>query len=180
MIQVEAAGPGESVAAPARRGGEAIGSPARGRGVWGIPPAILVAVAAARALAIIAQVTGKGILLNHGALIQGRPPLLRPPPLWLALLRFCLAWQVMVVAMMLPSALPMLRLFRAPSVKAPHSRAALQPRGPGDAAGRVRPPGPRGHRAGSPGIALADALVSVGRLGSGGRIICGSSLVSCG
>jgi predicted metal-binding membrane protein len=84
-----------------------------------------VVVAAAWVLAIIAQVTGKGILLDHGILIQGRPPFFRPPPLWMALLLFCLAWQVMVIAMMLPSALPMLRLFRAASASAPRSGAAL-------------------------------------------------------
>jgi predicted metal-binding membrane protein len=83
------------------------------------PTVILVAIAAAWVLSIVAQTTGKATLLNHGSLIEGRAPFFQPPPLVLAIPLFLLAWQVMVMAMMLPSTLPMLRLFRAASASAP-------------------------------------------------------------
>lgn len=84
-----------------------------------IPPAIILAIAAAWVVAVVAQSNGKAALLNHGHLIEGDGPLSPPPPLWLALPMFLLAWQVMVVAMMLPSSLPMVRLFRATSAGQP-------------------------------------------------------------
>jgi predicted metal-binding membrane protein len=79
------------------------------------PPAVLAAVALAWLVTIVAQSSGRAVLLNHGRLIEGVPPFLKPPPLWVALPLFLLAWQVMVVAMMLPSSLPMVRLFTAAS-----------------------------------------------------------------
>jgi predicted metal-binding membrane protein len=87
-----------------------------------IPPAALVAIALAWLATIGAQSSGKAVLLNHGHLIEGGP-FEAPPPLWLALPLFLVAWQVMVVAMMLPSSLPMVRLFRITA--APQPRAAL-------------------------------------------------------
>jgi predicted metal-binding membrane protein len=83
-----------------------------------IPPAVLVAIALAWIATVAAQSSGKAILLNHGRLIEGGP-LSKPPPLWLALPLFLLAWQVMVVAMMLPSSLPLFRLFRVTSARQP-------------------------------------------------------------
>ena len=44
---------------------------------------------------------------------------------WLALPAFLLAWQVMVTAMMLPSSLPLVRLFAKASAKQPRPRAAM-------------------------------------------------------
>jgi predicted metal-binding membrane protein len=88
-----------------------------------IPPAILAAVALAWIVSIAAQSSGAAVLLNHGRLIEGRGPLLPPPPLWLALPLFLVAWQVMVVAMMLPSSLPMFRLFRVTAARQPNSLA---------------------------------------------------------
>ncbi len=41
------------------------------------------------------------------------------PPLGLALIAFLLAWQVMIAAMMLPSSLPLVRLFAAASRRQP-------------------------------------------------------------
>jgi predicted metal-binding membrane protein len=82
-----------------------------------IPVAIPLAIGCAWVLAVLAQSSGKAVLLNHGALIEGTR-FRSPPPLWLALPLFLLAWQVMVVAMMLPSSLPMVRLFRAASARA--------------------------------------------------------------
>ncbi len=87
-------------------------------------PVILVgAVAAAWALSIFAQTTGRAVLLNHGHLIEGSA-LSKPPPLWLALPLFLVAWQVMVAAMMLPSSLPMIRVFRVAASRQPRAQAA--------------------------------------------------------
>jgi predicted metal-binding membrane protein len=64
-------------------------------------------IAAAWATALVAQISGQDYVLNHHELIEGgRFPLL------LAALVFLLAWQLMTVAMMLPSSLPVLRFFR--------------------------------------------------------------------
>jgi predicted metal-binding membrane protein len=77
----------------------------RPRRVLGIPPAVLGAIAVAWALALAAQATGRGRLLGHDELIHSGLPL------WAALGLHLLAWQVMVAAMMLPSSLPLVRLF---------------------------------------------------------------------
>jgi predicted metal-binding membrane protein len=88
------------------------------RGGRRFPPAALAAIALAWAVTIAAQSNGMAALLNHGRLIEGAP-LEPPPPLWLAVPLFLVAWQVMVVAMMLPSSLPMVRLFRATAARQP-------------------------------------------------------------
>ncbi len=75
-------------------------------------------VGAAWALAAAAEVTGRGSLLNHDQLIHGGLP--RP----VALVLFLVAWQFMVAAMMLPSALPLIRLFDRASATQPRARAA--------------------------------------------------------
>jgi predicted metal-binding membrane protein len=72
-----------------------------------VPRAVVVAIAAAWALALVAELTGTAGMLHHDALLEGGPPL------WAALPVFLLAWQAMVAAMMLPSTLPLLRLFDA-------------------------------------------------------------------
>ena len=82
---------------------------ARGR----IPLAIPAAIAVAWVVALVAQSTGKAALVHHDALIEGGPPL------WVALPLFALAWQVMVAAMMLPSTLPMVRIFGAATAQIP-------------------------------------------------------------
>src|SRR5436305_1832267 len=56
-----------------------------------------------------AQVTGTAGTFHHHGPIEGGPPL------WAALLLFLFAWQAMVAAMMLPSSLPLIRLFEAAS-----------------------------------------------------------------
>lgn len=88
-----------------------------------IPPAVLAAIGLAWLVTILAQSSGKAILLNHGRLIEGGPPLWAPPPLWIAVPLFLVAWQVMVVAMMLPSSIPMVRLFHLTSSPQPHRTA---------------------------------------------------------
>ena len=89
-----------------------------------VPMAIPVAIGAAWLVSVLAQTSGRAALLNHGALIEGTP-FHAPPPLWVALPLFLVAWQAMVVAMMLPSTLPMLRLFRATVRSAPRPRVML-------------------------------------------------------
>ena len=74
-----------------------------------LPIAVPVAILVAWAVAVIAQASGKAALLHHDALIEGNLPI------WVALCLFLLAWQVMIAAMMLPSTLPMVRLFAAAS-----------------------------------------------------------------
>lgn len=68
-------------------------------------PLIVGAIAAAWVLAIAAQTTGAGKQLHHGPLIEGHLPLLT------AVVLFLLAWQAMTASMMLPSSLPLIRLF---------------------------------------------------------------------
>jgi predicted metal-binding membrane protein len=74
-----------------------------------------VAVAAAWAVALVAQSTGNAALLHaHGHGSDGAVPLwlvVLTPPFWVTAAVFLIAWQVMVAAMMLPSSLPMIRLF---------------------------------------------------------------------
>ena len=75
-------------------------------------------VAGAWLLAAAAELTGRGSLFNHDTLIHGGLP--RPA----ALALFLVAWQFMVAAMMLPSALPLIRLFDRASAAQPRARAA--------------------------------------------------------
>lgn len=63
--------------------------------------------------------TGAASLLHHDGLIEGGPAA------WIALPAFLLAWQVMVIAMMLPSSLPLVRLFARASAKQARPRAAM-------------------------------------------------------
>ena len=73
------------------------------------PRLVLAAIAAAWALALAAETTGTAGSLHHDALLEDGPPF------WAAILLFLLAWQAMVAAMMLPSSLPLIRLFEATS-----------------------------------------------------------------
>jgi predicted metal-binding membrane protein len=68
---------------------------------------IVAAIAVAWVAAIAADVVGASRVLHHDALIEGGWPL---PA---ALVVFVVAWQLMIVAMMLPSSLPLIRLFVA-------------------------------------------------------------------
>ncbi|MDE2572378.1 MAG: DUF2182 domain-containing protein [bacterium] len=70
-----------------------------------LSPLIPATIAAAWVVAIVAQATGTGRVLHHDALIEGGLPL------WAALVLFAAAWQAMIAAMMLPSSLPLVRLF---------------------------------------------------------------------
>lgn len=80
--------------------------------VWGL-------IVLAWILILLAAITGHGHLLHHDSLVDNSIPLV------LKLLVFLVLWQVMTVAMMLPSSLPMLRLFARVSCGQPHSKLAL-------------------------------------------------------
>ena len=81
----------------------------RGRPRRRAPAPVLAAIAIAWAVAAAAEVTGTAHALHHDALIEGGRPL------WVGVLVFLAAWQAMVAAMMLPSSLPLIRLFDAVS-----------------------------------------------------------------
>jgi predicted metal-binding membrane protein len=84
------------------------------RSAWRGRAPVVVAIAVAWALAIVAEATGNGTKLHHDALIHGTLPK------WEALLLFLVAWQAMIAAMMLPSSLPMVRLFSKTSASQAH------------------------------------------------------------
>ncbi len=72
-----------------------------------VPLAVPAGIAACWAVALAAQLTGRAALLHHDALIEDGPPL------GLGVVLSVVAWEVMIGAMMLPSSVPMLRLFAA-------------------------------------------------------------------
>jgi predicted metal-binding membrane protein len=84
-----------------------------------VPRAIVGVIAFAWALAVVAEISGRGAQLHHDALIEGRLPYA------LALALFLVAWQAMIAAMMLPSSLPLVRLFAAAAAAQPRPRAAM-------------------------------------------------------
>lgn len=77
------------------------------------------AIALAWCIAALAQFSGSAAFLHHDALIE------RGPPLGAALALFILAWLVMVAAMMLPSSLPLMRMFAVVSSAQPQPARAL-------------------------------------------------------
>jgi predicted metal-binding membrane protein len=83
------------------------------------PRAIVVSIAAAWVLAIAGQLGGTAGLLRHDALIQGGIPLV------VALGMSILAWQAMVVAMMIPSSLPLIRMFAHTSLRQSRPHVAV-------------------------------------------------------
>lgn len=72
-----------------------------------IPIGVPLAVATAWLLALAAEATGTAAVLHHDTLLGGGTP-----P-WAAAPVFLLAWQIMIAAMMVPSSLPLIRLFAA-------------------------------------------------------------------
>jgi len=79
-----------------------------------LPRPILVGIAAAWVTAIAAQAAGAAALVHHDALLVGDGP-----PLAVAAIIAVLAWQVMIAAMMLPSSLPLVRLYARATERAP-------------------------------------------------------------
>ncbi|MBV9278238.1 MAG: DUF2182 domain-containing protein [Candidatus Eremiobacteraeota bacterium] len=84
-----------------------------------LSPLIIAAIAGAWLLAIAAQITGSGKLIHHDTLIEGGLPI------WLAFVLFVLAWQAMIAAMMLPSSLPLMRMFAAASTNQPRADVVM-------------------------------------------------------
>jgi predicted metal-binding membrane protein len=80
---------------------------------------LIAAIAAAWVAAVAAEATGAASLFHHDGLIDDGPP-----P-WIAVLAFLLSWQVMLAAMMLPTALPLIGLFARAAAKQPQPRAAI-------------------------------------------------------
>jgi predicted metal-binding membrane protein len=80
---------------------------------------VVGAIALAWLLALAAQAAGAASLLHHDALIDDGPPA------WIALPLFLVAWQVMIAAMMLPSSLPLVRMFARASARQPRPGAAM-------------------------------------------------------
>ena len=74
-----------------------------------IPLAIPAAIALAWAVAIATEASGAASALHHDGLFEG------DLPHWAALVLFLVSWQLMTTAMMLPSSLPLVRLFWAAS-----------------------------------------------------------------
>jgi predicted metal-binding membrane protein len=87
--------------------------------VRGVPAAVVAAVAVAWAVALAAELVGAADALHHDSLLEGGPGL------GSALLLFLLAWQVMIAAMMVPSSLPLVRMYSVASARAPDRRASL-------------------------------------------------------
>jgi predicted metal-binding membrane protein len=94
-------------------------SAARGLRLAGLPLAVVAAIALAWALALVAELDGAATQLHHDALIHSSLPF------GVALLLFLVAWQAMVAAMMLPSSLPLIRLFARVSANQPRPREAM-------------------------------------------------------
>ena len=84
-----------------------------------VPVAVVVAIALAWAAAVAAQAGGVASYVHHDALLEDGPPFA------LALVAFVLAWQLMIAAMMLPSSLPLVRLFASASKTQPRAGAAM-------------------------------------------------------
>jgi predicted metal-binding membrane protein len=85
----------------------------------GVPVAVVAAIVLAWALAIGAELAGAAGSLHHDALIHS------DLPYGVALALFLIAWQAMTAAMMLPSSLPLIRLFASASAGQPSPRAAM-------------------------------------------------------
>ena len=85
-----------------------------------LPRPILVGIAAAWVAAIAAQAAGAAALVNHDALLVGDGP-----PAAVAAILALLAWQVMIAAMMLPSSLPLVRLYARASERAPRRERSM-------------------------------------------------------
>jgi predicted metal-binding membrane protein len=70
-------------------------------------------------VAVAAEASGRGQALHHDALAEGG----LPP--WAVLGLFLLAWQLMIAAMMLPSSLPLVRLFSRVAANQPRPMRAM-------------------------------------------------------
>jgi predicted metal-binding membrane protein len=78
---------------------------------------LLGVIVAAWIIAVWAEVTGAAVELHHHTLYHAVAN--GGLALWAAVLRLAAAWQVMTAAMMLPSSLPMVRLYAVTARRAP-------------------------------------------------------------
>jgi predicted metal-binding membrane protein len=90
-------------------------APALERPLPRAPRPVLFAIGAAWGVCLATEWTGSSGAVHRHSLVEGGPSV------WAALLLFLLAWQVMVTAMMLPSSLPLIRLFDAVSRRHEHA-----------------------------------------------------------
>ena len=81
---------------------------------WRVSPVVVVAITVAWGLALAAEYTGRVQWIHHHHLVTEQMSPLGSIAL------FLLAWQVHIAAMMLPSTLPMVGLFRRASARQPH------------------------------------------------------------
>lgn len=81
---------------------------------WRVSPVVAAPIAVAWGLALAAEYTGRVQWIHHHHLMTDHMS-----PLG-SLALFLLAWQVHIAAMMLPSTLPMIGLFRRASARQPH------------------------------------------------------------
>ena len=86
-----------------------------------VPRPVLIGIGLSWAAAIAAEATGSAHAVHHDSLLVGGPGF------GLALLLFLLAWQVMVGAMMLPSSLPLVRMYTAATVGTAGARTIAWP-----------------------------------------------------
>jgi predicted metal-binding membrane protein len=87
--------------------------------VRGVPVVVLAAIAGGWAAAIAAQAGGAAGVVHHDTVLADGPPAAG------AVFLFLVGWQVMTAAMMLPSSLPLVRMFAAASLVAPGRGRAL-------------------------------------------------------
>jgi predicted metal-binding membrane protein len=116
----------------------------------GVPSAVPAMIAAAWALAVVAEAAGGTLLRGPAGAGAAQPQLADQSPIallcplhladsgvrvadnasyggsfWLAFALFLIAWQAMIAAMMLPSSLPLVRLFSLASSGAPAHRRSM-------------------------------------------------------
>jgi predicted metal-binding membrane protein len=84
-----------------------------------VPAVVIAAIAAGWTLSLAAGLSGRAGALHHDTLIASALPT------GAALALFLVAWQVMIAAMMLPSSLPLIRLFAVAADRQPRPRTAL-------------------------------------------------------
>lgn len=88
------------------------------RPAWGRAPLLAGVILAAWLLAIAAELTGQVQWVHHHRLVA------EGMALWASLALFLVAWQVHIAAMMLPTTLPMVGLYRQVAAGQPHPRLA--------------------------------------------------------
>ena len=84
----------------------------------GVPRSLIAVPVAAWVVAVVAELSGRAATFHHDHLLGGGQSL------WVGVPAFLAGWQLMVAAMMLPSAIPMLAAFRLVSARDDRPEAA--------------------------------------------------------